>query len=250
MGHLALYGFQNAAVNYIDPSNEVPYDREVLITTIERLLLTTHTYQNWWMRVRRIYRWEDPSLTAKWLIAYPILWYFNYCMTAFWAYLLYSMWSNRHGAATRGWMHNSNTRATDTNGTAAMISEMIIRHGPDSWFEPFLDEFGPWLQEQFLDLAQFLEITNSLYQWRNVPVNYGTSFAYVCLFLVSAISDYQTSMKIMWMAAGLFFFMVRPVASLYPRFRHVVDPMRWFFWHQPTLCKMMTFALTCGEDGY
>ncbi|EME39270.1 hypothetical protein DOTSEDRAFT_75107 [Dothistroma septosporum NZE10] len=237
LGHVMLYGVQDAATNYIDPSNEVPYDREVLLTTVERLLITTHTFQQWWMRVRRVYRWEDPTLTAKWLAAYFVLWWFNYCMTGFWVYLLYSMWSNRNGEVTRGWIHNSSVRARDHEEKAAMLSEMILRYGSDAWFEPFLDAIGPWLQGQVLDLAQFFEISNSYYEWRNVSANYGTTFAYVAVILISAVTSYDFSMKFFWLVLGVFFFMIRPVASWYPRFRHVVDPVRWFFWHQPTFSE-------------
>ena len=35
----------------------------------------------------------------------------------------------------------------------------------------------------------------------------------------------------------MYFFASRPIASLYPRFRHVIDPLRWFYWNTPTMCE-------------
>ncbi|KAK4972360.1 hypothetical protein LTR97_007406 [Elasticomyces elasticus] len=151
-----------------------------------------------------------------------------------WGYLFYSFLTNRHGLHSRFWMRQSDERAKETAETAATISELITRHGPDAWFEPFLDIFGPWIQAQVLDLAQFLEICNASYMWRNPSSTAYTCFGYFSLFLLSAFTSLQYSMKVFWMSAGMFFFLSRPIASCYPRFRHVVDPLRWFYWYQPT----------------
>jgi len=134
-------------------------------------------------------------------------------------------------------MRASDERAVETREHAATLSEVIIRHGPDAWLEPFLDTFGPWIQVQILDTAQFLESTNASYMWRNATSTTYTEFGYFVLFLVSAVPDLQFSMKIFWMAVFMYFFLSRPIASLYPRFRHVVDPLKWFYWYQPTMSK-------------
>ncbi len=96
-------------------------------------------------------------------------------------------------------MRESDARATKTKETAATISELIIRHGADAWLEPFLEQFGPWLQEQVLDLAQFLEICNASYSWRDVTSTSYTWFDYFVLMLVSAIPDLQFSMRLFWL---------------------------------------------------
>ena len=40
--------------------------------------MTSTPYQMALMKIRRIYRWDDPSETAKYLIAYVFLWAVNY----------------------------------------------------------------------------------------------------------------------------------------------------------------------------
>ncbi|KAK4951485.1 hypothetical protein LTR10_010461 [Elasticomyces elasticus] len=102
-----------------------------------------------------------------------------------WGYLFYSFLTNRHGLHSRFWMRQSDERAKETAETAATISELITRHGPDAWFEPFLDIFGPWIQAQVLDLAQFLEICNASYMWRNPSSTAYTCFGYFSLFLLT-----------------------------------------------------------------
>lgn len=40
--------------------------------------MTSTPYQMLLMSIRRIYRWDDPTTTAKYLIAYIFLWTMNY----------------------------------------------------------------------------------------------------------------------------------------------------------------------------
>jgi len=83
MGHVLYYGLQNAALPYVDPTNSAPYDREDLMRAVERLLVVSDAFQFWWMRVRRVYRWEDPWLTGRWLGLYFVLLRTNYFMSFF-----------------------------------------------------------------------------------------------------------------------------------------------------------------------
>ncbi|KAK4556243.1 hypothetical protein LTR86_006940 [Recurvomyces mirabilis] len=237
IGHLALYGFQNCSLQYIEPTNAVAYDRDILIRRIERLVLASEAFQLWWMRVRNIYTWSDPWLTTKWFILYLVLLKVNYMMSFYWLYLLYSVVTNFDGRHSRGWMKDSHGRATKSRKRANMMSELIIRHGSDAWVEPFLDEFGPWIQLQLSDLCDYLEICANYYDWRNPTSVACTCFAYVCLFLISAIPSLDWSIRVFWLSCGLYFFLSRPISTNYPRFRHVVDPMRWMYWDSPTMSE-------------
>jgi len=163
-----------------------------------------------------------------------------------WGYLLYSCVTNFYGTHSRHWMRDSHHRAHETTNRAAMLSELIVRHGHDAWLEPFLDEFGPWVQLQIGDIADFLEVSANYYDWHNVNAGIATCVAYCALFLISAVPSLQWSMKVYWMSCGLFFFISRPIAANYPRFRHVVDPVRWMYWNHPTMCKSHLTARSLG----
>lgn len=150
---LVIYGFQDAALFYVEPTNAVSFDREVLTRQVERLLVASQTFQLWWMRVRRVYTWEDPWLTFKWLLLFLALLKTGYFMSCYWSYLLYSVVTNFYGRHTRTWMRESTNRTNRTQERASMLSELIVRHGADAWLEPFLDEFGPWIQLQIGDVV-------------------------------------------------------------------------------------------------
>ena len=68
-------------MHYIDSSNEVAYDRDVLASHIERVMVASETFQLWWMRVRRVYTWEDPWLTIKWFMLFLVLLKTGYAMS-------------------------------------------------------------------------------------------------------------------------------------------------------------------------
>ncbi|KXT16959.1 hypothetical protein AC579_7409 [Pseudocercospora musae] len=199
---LALYGFQDAGVAYIEPTNTKSYNRQELIRAIERLLVASQSLQYWWNRIRYVYRWENPWLTSTWLILYLLLLKTGYFMTFYYSYLLWSNLSNWDGKHTRNWMKQSTERSTQTHGRAVMLSELVLRHGPDAWFEPFMEEMGPWRQEQILDLAQFLEISNNYYMSRNRRSGMYTSVTYFALILICGLPSLEFSIKVFWLSCG------------------------------------------------
>jgi hypothetical protein len=44
---------------------------------IERLIVATSPFQEFVMTTRRVYRWESPAETTKYLVIYLVLWYMN-----------------------------------------------------------------------------------------------------------------------------------------------------------------------------
>jgi hypothetical protein len=44
---------------------------------IERIIVATSPFQEFIMTTRRVYRWEKPAETSKYLVVYILLWYFN-----------------------------------------------------------------------------------------------------------------------------------------------------------------------------
>ncbi|KAH9863713.1 hypothetical protein J1614_009645 [Plenodomus biglobosus] len=68
-----MYGGQ-----YIGYGSDPPTpSKETIIPNIERLLVATSPLQEFIMTTRRVYRWEHPVETAKYLGIYVVLWYFN-----------------------------------------------------------------------------------------------------------------------------------------------------------------------------
>ncbi len=72
---LALFYARQYGDQYIDESpNLPPASEDALNTSFERLLMTSMQYQVLLMKIRHIYRWDDPTETAIYLGAYSFFW--------------------------------------------------------------------------------------------------------------------------------------------------------------------------------
>jgi hypothetical protein len=58
-------------------SNPPKPSKETIMPSIERLIVATSPFQELIMTIRRVYRWEYPSETIKYLVIYLVLWYLN-----------------------------------------------------------------------------------------------------------------------------------------------------------------------------
>lgn len=72
---LLLYYTQDFAAQYVDEFDELPLDLRRLQSHVERLVMASAPWQSWLMHVRRVFRWEDPVETGRWLLLYLVLWY-------------------------------------------------------------------------------------------------------------------------------------------------------------------------------
>lgn len=124
-------------------------------------------------------------------------------------------------------------RTIDRSATAIKIGELMDRHGSDDWLGPLLDELGPYIQVQIVDLASFLEVCSNFYHFRSPPATLASLCLFAALFLISALSDAKFALKLFWFILGTTFFACWPVASLYPRYRLLVSPLKILFWQVP-----------------
>ena len=75
---LARFYARNYGDQYIDDSPALPSANEDAInTSLERLLMASTPYQEVLMKIRHIYRWDDPVETGIYLGSYLFLWAFD-----------------------------------------------------------------------------------------------------------------------------------------------------------------------------
>ena len=82
-GQLLVFYLQRHAGQYIGASSELPEPTEsALISSFERVLLTSTPVQNLLMKVASIAFWESPTETVAYAVLYFILCVFNYVTRA------------------------------------------------------------------------------------------------------------------------------------------------------------------------
>lgn len=79
---LLVWYSQDFTVRYIDSSNELPFDQTTLVRHLERVIVASSPWQTTFMRIRNIYRWEDPKRTLSYLLLYMLLIQINFVVTA------------------------------------------------------------------------------------------------------------------------------------------------------------------------
>jgi hypothetical protein len=234
LGYQALYHTRGFTAGYIDDLEELPFDIEDLSGIIERLILVSTPWQAWFMSVHQIYTWQDPKRTAKWFALFCFLWYTEHIVGFLYAHVIYTVLKKKYYPTSIESVRHSMKRGIDREDHAKAWSELVAQHGRKHWIEPLLDELGPYLQLQLGDLANLLEVLVNFYRWKSPWKTAETLFCFGCCLLVTLLTDMAFCMKIFWFVIGGWFFLGFPVATRYPKYRHLVNPMKWMFWDIPT----------------
>ncbi|GAD92002.1 hypothetical protein TSTA_116110 [Paecilomyces variotii No. 5] len=235
IGKLLLYYSQPFTARHVDDTlDELDFDAETLALYVERLVMATEPWQQWYMEMRRLYRWEDPKKTGKWFAIFLLLWYTEHIVGFFHLYVIYIVLKSRYFPSTAESVRESLDRSINRSEHALRWGEIVDRHGREEWIEPLLDELAPFIQLHVGDLADFLEILRNFYKWRNPSKTAATLFFFASCATVSLFADMEFCMKIFWLVNIFLFFVSFPVSSRWPRYRFVVSLLRWPFWDIPT----------------
>ncbi|KAL0258625.1 hypothetical protein SLS55_006122 [Diplodia seriata] len=233
-GNCCLYATQDYHALGSVALDQTAFSRHLLIEHVERILMASAPWQSYFLKLRDIYRWENPAKTGRWLAIFVFLWVADYVFTFILCYCVFIVLRNGYSHHSFKSLRESHERAMDEGATAFKISELIHRHGPGEWLDPLIDEIGPRAQLEFNDLADHLERMQNLYDWKFPEKTWATLFCIVCAILLGVLTPTAYSMRVVTFVAIWWFFMGRPVASHYPRFRHAVSPVAYVFWGLPT----------------
>ncbi|KAJ4358201.1 uncharacterized protein N0V89_002780 [Didymosphaeria variabile] len=233
--NLLIYCAHQYGGQYIGYGSDPPApSKQTILPNIERFLLASSPLQELIMTSRRVYRWEQPATTAKYLLVYLVLWYFDMLLPGCLAACLYLVVQRRtHGNTMKDLRedieHRENQRAT-----ALSLTELIVKEGDENWSDQLVEGLGPWLMVQLADLANFFESLRNFYEWR---VPHRTLRAMIVL----GITTLATALVPMWLFVktvtflmGLTYFALYPIAVNFPEYRLLVSPAKRFLWNIPT----------------
>jgi hypothetical protein len=230
---LALYYTQGFTAQYVDNFEQPVFDIEDFARIAERISMSSAPWQAWLIDVRRVYIWEDPRQTNKWMMLFWILWYTEHIMGFFYAYIVYIVLRNRFYPDIVEAVRQAHARSVDQALKAQAWGELVEKAGHEDRIEPLLDALGPMVQLQLADAADYLEVLTNFYKWA-WPRKTAASvwFFSVCL-LITLAADMAFCMKIGWFIIGSSFF-TYPITTRFPRYRRILSAWRWVFWDIPT----------------
>ncbi|KAJ4334169.1 hypothetical protein N0V95_009238 [Ascochyta clinopodiicola] len=131
--------------------------KQTILPNIERFLIASSPFQELIMTSRRVYRWEQPATTVKYLLIYSLLWYFNMLLPGFLAVTVYLTLERRAHGNTMKDLREDIEHREDQRATALSLTELIVKEGDENWSDDLLEGLGPWFMVQLADLANFFE---------------------------------------------------------------------------------------------
>ncbi|KAF2820304.1 hypothetical protein CC86DRAFT_305158 [Ophiobolus disseminans] len=201
---------------------------------IERLIVATSPIQEFIMTTRRVYRWEHPAETTKYLVIYLILWYFNLLLPGILSALLYLVVERKVHGNTLEDLREDIKHREDTQQTALSLNEFIEKKGDEKWADDIVQAVGPWLMVQLADMANFFESLRNFYEWRKPTRTAATVGVSACLIIACALTPAWLIVKASTLGAGFTFFGLFPLAVNFPEYRLLVSPTKRIFWNIPT----------------
>ncbi|KAF4544193.1 P-loop containing nucleoside triphosphate hydrolase protein [Lasiodiplodia theobromae] len=233
-GNCCLYATQDYHALGSDALDQTAFSRHLLIEHLERILMASAPWQSYFLKLRGIYLWENPRKSGRWMAIFVFLWWADYVFSFILLWCVFIVLRSRYSQRSIKSLRESHERVMDQGATAFKISELIHRHGPGEWLDPLIDEIGPRAQLQLNDLADHLERMQNFYDWKFPERTWATLFCIACAILLGVLTPTAFSMRVLTFVAIWWFFMGRPVASHYPRFRRAVSPVSYVFWGLPT----------------
>lgn len=141
---------------------------------VERLLIASAPLQEFIMTTRRVYRYESPAETLKYLLIYCTLWYFNLILPGLISALLYFVIERHVHGTTVDDLRKDIVQRENSQETALTLAELIIKKGEQQWADDLLKRAGPWMMVQLVDHANFFEtvrkLVDSLHAAEGTPI--------------------------------------------------------------------------------
>ena len=230
-----LNSMQSFAVNrmgQVDFTGQPPFDREASSRFIERILIASSPWQTFFLSLRSLYLWEDPVKTKRWLAAWILIWYLDYCVTFLLAYCAVTVLQNRYQHKQVEEVREAYTSTLQRGSSAYKFSALLQEHGAD-WVDPLIESAGPKIQMQLSDIADTLETLNNFYDWLDPRLTWATLFWFLTAILLGIFTPSEYSIKIVSMCCIVTFFGSRYIAHHHPEYRHVVNSFNYIFWGIP-----------------
>lgn len=233
--HLLLSYAHRYGGQYIGYGSSPPGpSKETIAPNIERLIVASAPFQEFLMTTRRVYRWENPPETIKYLLVYVVLWYLNLLLPGtITAFIYYVVEHNIYGNSISN-LREDIKHTEDVHKTAMSLTEFIEKRGDDKWADDVVQALGPWLMVQLADLANFFESMRNFYEWRKRGRTFAVLVVLSIAVLVTAFTPQWLLVKTFTFSLGTMFFGIFPIGTNFPEYRLLASAPKRLFWNIPT----------------
>ncbi|KAF2637909.1 hypothetical protein P280DRAFT_520509 [Massarina eburnea CBS 473.64] len=224
--------------------------KKTIMPNVERLIVASAPFQEFIMTTRRVYRWENPSETAKYLVIYSVLWYFDLVLPGLLSAFVYFVLSRKFHEPTMRDLRQDIERTENRQATALTLTEFVEKEGDEEWADRILEQVGPWLMVQLADLANFFEVMRNFYEWRTPIHTIATLSIFVSIILATALVPAWLFIRCLTLGFGVSFFALFPFAIHFPEYRLLASLPKRVFWNIPTHAEWAIKAIQAEGTRY
>ncbi|KAF7507453.1 hypothetical protein GJ744_010384 [Endocarpon pusillum] len=233
--YLLHFYIERYGAQYIGTSDELPKaTQSAIISVFERLILTSAPYQKLLMKSSEVALWKQPKRSACYMAVYFILWWYDCLAGSALLALLGLVIKRRSCHPTIEELRQELERSENADLTALSIPQLIEQHGAQGWVNALVEKTGPSVLSQLEDMANFLEVLQNFYEWRDPSHTKASLGKLAILSLVVIFTPLRLLVKSFLFVIGLIFFVLVPLWHRYPQYRLLTSPMKLIFWKVPT----------------
>ncbi|KAK5208641.1 hypothetical protein LTR20_001424 [Exophiala xenobiotica] len=223
--HLWQYTVENYLRATTEAGSEFPDpSQELLMATLERVILASRPAQSLFLYLRKISRWETPLESLLFMFAY-----FSLAIL-----IIFKVIYRYLCPQTIEEMHLRLIQSEDKTRQAEDLSELITKYGTHGWIDRLIEMAGPMLLYHCESLADALEMIQNFYEWRNPRETCLCLFRLTSLLALLALLPTWVLVQSLFTISGILFFAMTPVSVLFPRYRTLTSPCSWLFGRIPT----------------
>ncbi|KAK5199120.1 hypothetical protein LTR96_003510 [Exophiala xenobiotica] len=223
--HLWQYTVENYLRATTEAGSEFPDpSQELLMATLERVILASRPAQSLFLYLRKISRWETPLESLLFMFAY-----FSLAIL-----IIFKVIYRYLCPQTIEEMHLRLIQSEDKTRQAEDLSELITKYGTHGWIDRLVEMAGPMLLYHCESLADALEMIQNFYEWRNPRETCLCLFRLTSLLALLALLPTWVLVQSLFTISGILFFAMTPVSVLFPRYRTLTSPCSWLFGRIPT----------------
>jgi hypothetical protein len=216
----------------VDSPKEPEWDRDLLLQHFERIVMASSPWQRWFMQIRKLQRWENPTRTATWFLVWSIVWYWNRVFSFLYCLAIYAICKKKMGNLNRENLCHSHNRAGDDDETPQTLGELIGRHGSEHWMDSMMSSVLPVVQPHVENWADWMEVLMNFGD--DVQSTYLVLFLLVFMLALITCTSTDVCVRILTLSTIFGFFVHQPCSSRFSRYLQVLVPFHWILWNVPT----------------
>lgn len=218
----------------VAPEEKADPTQELLISSLERVVIVSASFQSFVMRMRDISHWKNPRSSASCMLLYFVLLFATQITRMTILFVLASIVHRRWHPPDLTGLRTAVLRSEDRDETVRTLAELILQHGNRGWVDHLVAQTGPDVLRLTERVADLLEQIQNFYEWRDPARTRALLYKLSGFWLLITFTPTWLLVQMSFFIFGVSFFILTPIGYHYPKYELLTSPMTWMMWGIPT----------------